>query len=188
MNRLGGPAGDWTTTMRRLPVQSPDTKTPPDASSNDLDLAQTDLREAAGDRIFFAAGSAQIGTRSRAALARQARYLNDRPGIVVVIDGHADESGPVKAVMALSQARAEAVARLLMDEGVARERITTQAHGTSERVADCSSPACAAQNRRAVTRIVSAPARSTPQSFSTLPPVPRHFGLGGDPKLPERGR
>lgn len=175
-------AGGWTPQVRRQPVAEPP------ASETELELAQSDLREAAGDRIFFAAGSAQIGTRSREALMRQARFLTDRPGVVVVIDGHADEAGSSASVMALSEARAKAVAAMLVEAGVARARISIQGHGTSRRVAECPSPACAAQNRRAVTRIVSAPVRPAPQSFSRAPHLDRPSGLGAGGLVPPRRR
>ena len=192
--RVGGTAAGphgifritWQAEAPLLSAQAP----APDGqtSPNDLERVQSDLRDAAGDRIFFAAGDARIGARSRAALARQARFLRDNPGIVVVIDGHADEAGAAKTVMALSQARAEAVARLLIEEGIARERVGTLGHGTSERVADCPSPACAAQNRRAVTRIVVAPVRGTPQSFSGRQPIVPYSGLGAGDIIPKPKR
>lgn len=187
VSKLGGPQRGWTAADgRRQPVQAPGTA--PATSPSELELVQSDLREAAGDRVFFAAGSAQIGTRSRAALARQASFLKQHPGIVVVIDGHADEAGPAKSVLALSEARAEAVARLLIEEGVAGDRISTRGHGTSERVADCAAAACAAQNRRAVTRVVAAPVRTTPQSFSGRFTIHPRSGLGGGGVSPERRR
>jgi len=179
---LGGSRTGWQAEAPVTPAQAPVPEG--QTSPNDLERVQSDLRDAAGDRIFFAAGDARIGARSRAALARQARFLRDNPGILVVIDGHADEAGAAKSVMALSQARAEAVARLLIEEGVARERISTLGHGTSERVADCPSPACAAQNRRAVTRVVGAPVRVTPQSFSNRQPIVPYSGLGAGDIIP----
>lgn len=106
----------------------------------------------AGDRIFFAAGSADLGARARAVIAAQARWLKRRSELHAVVEGHADDA-PQTADQheRLSAARAEAVFSRLVEEGLARERISIAPWGRDRPVATCGGPDCAAQNRRAVT-------------------------------------
>lgn len=103
-----------------------------------------------GDRVFFSAGSADLGSRARAVLVGQAAWLNRQPHLGATIEGHADESGSEADNTALSAARADAVRNRLVAEGVAPERLRVVARGRTERVAECSEPECGAQNRRVV--------------------------------------
>lgn len=107
-----------------------------------------------GDRVFFSAGSVDLGGGARTVLHGQAGFLRDHPDLKVLVTGHADEPGSREANMSLSSARADAVRRALEADGVAPQRIATAARGSDEPVAPCPDPACAAQNRRAVTEIV----------------------------------
>lgn len=103
-----------------------------------------------GDRVFFSAGSADLGSRARTVLAAQAAWLNRQPHLGAAVEGHADESGSEADNTALSAARADAVRNRLVAEGVPPERLRIVARGRSERVAECSEPECGAQNRRVV--------------------------------------
>jgi peptidoglycan-associated lipoprotein len=106
-----------------------------------------------GDRVFFSDASAELGTRGRAALEAQAAWLVRHPSLSVVVEGHADDGGDFDRNLELSQRRADAVGRRLMQMGVVPERIRTVAYGRERRIADCAAADCAAQNRRAVTVI-----------------------------------
>lgn len=111
----------------------------------------TELRMTAGDRVFFANGSAELGARARQVLAAQAAWIVRHPGVVVVVEGHGDDAGAADANRAISQQRAEAVRQRLVEEGAPAERVRISAHGRERPVAACADPACTAQNRRAVT-------------------------------------
>lgn len=117
--------------------------------------AQADLIMSAGDRLFFSAGSAELGARARGILAAQAQWLQRVPTAVVVIEGHADEPGGSVENRALGQRRAEAVRQRLIEEGVEPTRVTAISHGRDQRIAVCDGPDCAAQNRRAITVVTS---------------------------------
>ena len=108
------------------------------------------LRAEAGDRVFFSESSAEIGSRARAVLTGQARWLSRNPYVHVTIEGHADESGSDARNLAISTERAEAVRERLIEAGIAASRLTVVGKGRSDRIAACDSPLCAAQNRRAV--------------------------------------
>jgi peptidoglycan-associated lipoprotein len=115
-----------------------------------------------GDRVFFSEGSAELGTRARAALEAQAAWLKRHAALPVTIEGHADDAGAVSHNLDVSARRAEVVRRRLIEIGVAPERIHAVAYGRERVVADCAEPGCAAQNRRAVTVVGGPNAASAP--------------------------
>lgn len=124
---------------------------------------EDDFMLEAGDRVFFAARSAELGSRARAVLAAQARWLKRNPQLSAVIEGHADDP-PLNAqeLAWLAAERAEAVYKRLLEEGVPAQRLAISPLGGSRPVAICQKSECAAQNRRAVTVL-------TPRRVSELP-------------------
>lgn len=125
-----------------------------------------------GDRIFFDSGSVELDRRAVESLAAQAAWLHAHPDIVVTVEGHADDgsaAGSDDVEQAISQARAEAVRRHLIREGISESRLVSQGLGRSQPVAKCESAECAAQNRRVVTVI----AASTIRTAGTPPPASR---------------
>lgn len=117
-------------------------------------IAMAFLTEA-GDRIFFGNGSAELGGRARTALSSQAQWLLSHPQYAVRIEGHSDDP-PLRPEdqEALSEKRAEAVRQRLIEEGVPAERVEIVPWGREQRIAECDSAECSAQNRRAITRLV----------------------------------
>ena len=115
-----------------------------------------------GDRVFFADRSAELSGRARAAIEAQAHWLKRKSGLVIIVEGHADDSGTSDDNMTLSRQRADAVRQRLIELGIATERIRITAFGRNQTVADCTGSLCAAQNRRAVTVVrPGAPAPAT---------------------------
>jgi peptidoglycan-associated lipoprotein len=110
-----------------------------------------DFRMSVGDRVFFADRSAELSGRARAAVEAQAQWLKRKPGLSIIVEGHADDSGTSDDNMTLSHQRAEAVRRRLIELGIGTDRIRISAFGRNQTVADCAGSQCAAQNRRAVT-------------------------------------
>jgi outer membrane protein OmpA-like peptidoglycan-associated protein len=110
----------------------------------------------AGDRVFFSVGSAELGTRARGVIQAQARFLKQRPELSAAVEGHADDGGlPDDAMVDLSEQRAAVVRDRLIAEGIGVDRILAYGRGREMRVSDCPQPECAAQNRRAVTILLS---------------------------------
>jgi len=124
------------------------------------------FQTAVGDRVFFSEASAELGTRGRLALQAQAEWLLRYPHLTIIVEGHADDGGGLAHNLSLSQQRAEVVQRRLIQMGVAPERIRAAAFGRERLVADCGAPACAAQNRRAVTII------GPPLDWAPVDPAP----------------
>lgn len=113
------------------------------------------LRSSVGDRVFFPKGSTDLGAHARNVLRGQASWLKRQDTSVrALVAGHADEPLDEDGNRILSARRAEAVRARLIEEGIAPDRVRVVAMGRSERVADCSSAQCAAQNRRAVTIVL----------------------------------
>lgn len=112
----------------------------------------------AGDRVFFSAGSADLGARARGVLQSQARFLLQHPELSVAIEGHADDGSlPNEDTVRLSQERAAVVRDRLLAEGVEASRIVAYGRGREDRVSDCPAPECLAQNRRVVTILLEGP-------------------------------
>ena len=130
---------------------------------------QARLRNEAGDRVFFSAGSAELGSRARAALIAQAQWLNRWHEFEAAIEGHADEPGSEDENLKLSEERAEAVRRRLVEEGVDASRLAIVAQGRTQRIATCAGGDCAAQNRRAVTLVF---ASGTRERLGLTAPAP----------------
>lgn len=120
---------------------------------------QERLRRDAGDRVFFAAGSAELGARARAAISAQAQWLKQWREFEAAIEGHADDPGTGTENLRLSEARAKVVRQRLVEEGVDPKRVAVVAMGSSDRIAPCGDSACAAQNRRVVTLVFAAGTR-----------------------------
>jgi len=114
---------------------------------------QSKLRVDAGDRVFFATGSAELGSRARSALAAQAKWLMRWREFEAAIEGHADEPGSEQENIVLSEQRAVAVRDRLIQEGVEPSRIAVVPLGRSIPIATCADADCRAQNRRAVTLV-----------------------------------
>jgi peptidoglycan-associated lipoprotein len=136
---------------------------------------QSKMRREAGDRVFFSAGSAELGSRARSALSAQAEWLMRWHEFEAAIEGHADEPGTDQENIVLSQQRAEAVRQRLIDEGVEPSRLAVVPLGRSVRVATCADTDCRAQNRRAITLVF---ASGTRERLGLVSSVPLAAALG----------
>ena len=126
----------------------------------------------AGDRVFFSAGSAELGGRARTVLSAQAKWLATRPEWNVSVEGHADDPPLSQADMEeLSEARATVVRERLISEGVAASRILVVPWGRQIPISDCQETGCQAQNRRVIS--VLTPRRGFGQQNSQKRPADR---------------
>jgi peptidoglycan-associated lipoprotein len=80
------------------------------------------------------------------------------------VEGHADD-GAMSDIetLRISEERAAVVRDRLIAEGVDAARLMAYGRGREERVSDCSAPDCLAQNRRAVTVLLSRRVEAAPQ-------------------------
>ncbi|MDR1698316.1 MAG: OmpA family protein [Prevotellaceae bacterium] len=98
--------------------------------------------------ILFATGKSTITPAAQTRLIEFANSLIANPETDVAIYGHTDNTGSAAVNQKLSQERADAVASFIASQGVARTRMTTQGMSFNDPVADNSTEAGRAQNRR----------------------------------------
>jgi outer membrane protein OmpA-like peptidoglycan-associated protein len=182
--------------------------------------AGVQVKQAAGDvavqmpeTVLFDFGHTDLRNDAGAAIDRAAVILarSDRP---VVVEGHTDNVGAHEANMAVSLARAKAVAAALEKDGIAVSRITVRGYAYDRPVADNDTEDGRAQNRRAEIRIlgesinrvlghaaavkeseafqqapaVQAQAQPLPQQAATPAPVARTEGPSAHFVWPVQGR
>lgn len=135
-------------------------------SSNDQQQAATasttvtpgsvaDFRQNVGDRVFFATDMSTINDEGRQTLNRQAEWLKKYTNYQVTVEGHCDERGTREYNLALGDRRANAAKNYLASRGVDASRITTISYGKERPIALGSDEEAWAQNRRAVTVVLS---------------------------------
>lgn len=134
-----------------------------------------ELRLTTGDRIFFDVGAAEPGAKARQVLVAQAAWLAREPEVTITIESHADDGGSPAYNRELSGRRAEAVRQLLVEHGVAPDRMRIASFGRDRPLARCADAACAAQNRRVVTSI-------EPQRAAAILDPASRSGLGMRPQ------
>jgi OmpA-OmpF porin, OOP family len=98
--------------------------------------------------ITFQTGSAQLTAEGRSTLDTVAETLAANPTVNIEIQGHTDNFGVPSENQTLSQARAETVRTYLIDNGIDADRMTAVGFGDTQPVADNTTSAGRAQNRR----------------------------------------
>lgn len=106
---------------------------------------KVELRE----KVQFATGKAAIQPASASLLDETAKVMKDHPEIKkVVIEGHTDSTGGKAMNQRLSQARAAAVMKALVDRGVEPSRLAAKGFGASKPIAPNDTAAGREANRR----------------------------------------
>ncbi len=100
------------------------------------------------ERVFFDFDRSDIRSDMESILQRKVSVLREYPGIVVRIEGHADERGSNEYNLALGQRRAEAVRRYLLSYGLEAGRFATISYGEERPLVRASNEQAWAQNRR----------------------------------------
>lgn len=104
-------------------------------------------------QFAFAIGRATLSPEARALVAQVARVLSDYHQSVVTILGHTDDSGEARQNQALSEQRALAVMRQLVENGVAPGRVLAVGFGSSRPLGDNRLETGREVNRRVELRI-----------------------------------
>ncbi|WP_108483075.1 peptidoglycan-associated lipoprotein Pal [Oceaniglobus ichthyenteri] len=118
------------------------------------------FQQTVGDRVLFTIDTSTLTDDGRATLAGQALWLTRNPEYTAIIEGHADEQGTREYNLALGARRASAARDYLVSQGVSASRLRTVTYGKERPIEVCSSEACYAKNRRAVTVIAAGGALS----------------------------
>lgn len=96
----------------------------------------------------FASGKAQLTKAAAASVKALGLYLNALPGRTAQVVGHTDSQGDAAANQNLSEQRAQQVRAGLVAAGLKRDRVTARGAGSAEPVADNTTAAGRAKNRR----------------------------------------
>lgn len=98
--------------------------------------------------ILFAVDRSELQMDARRNLNELARILNKYDDTDVLVEGHTDSTGPESYNLALSERRAQAVINHLTAVQVDADRLTLQAYGESQPIADNATAEGRAANRR----------------------------------------
>lgn len=98
--------------------------------------------------VEFAFDKSDISASYMKKITEVADFMAINKGYTVVLEGHTDSKGTDKYNQALSQRRADAVAKALVKLGVSANKISTEAHGESKPIATNETEAGRADNRR----------------------------------------
>ena len=103
--------------------------------------------------VTFAVDSTAISPNMRNTLDGVAQSMVNYPNSLIDVMGHTDSTGSEQYNLDLSKRRADSVANYLTSRGVSRARIETIGYGEAYPVADNTTEAGRAQNRRVEIRI-----------------------------------
>lgn len=104
--------------------------------------------------IFFDVAKYDLKPESQAELDRVVQLMQENPTLKIQIEGHTDNVGSAADNATLSLNRAKAVTGYLASKGVAAARLQAKGFGATVPVADNSTEAGRAQNRRTELKIV----------------------------------
>lgn len=106
-------------------------------------------------RIYFGYDQYSLNADARAALGRQAQWLQTYSNVTAVIEGNADERGTREYNLALGARRADSVKAFLVSQGVSPSRLTTVSYGKERPIDGRSNEAGWSRNRNGHTNIAS---------------------------------
>ncbi len=106
------------------------------------------------ENLIFSRGSDQISSSSYQELDQLVVWLNDRPNVIIQLEGHTDFEGNEEANMKLSESRVEAVKDYLESKGVKKRRVLTKAFGGTVPLSTDRTDEAKARNRRVEVRII----------------------------------
>ena len=98
-----------------------------------------DLQQTIDDmgHVYFDYNSSYLNAAAKTKLEELAGFMEQHPGLEVKVSGHADSRGPGTYNQWLSERRAAHIVAFLQDQGIAGERMATDAFGESSLVNEC---------------------------------------------------
>jgi peptidoglycan-associated lipoprotein len=99
--------------------------------------------------VRFRSGQVTVGKADVKTLDGIVRWLKERPGALVMIEGHTDDLGTREQNLTVAEKRAESVMRYLIAKGLEPGRISAISYGSERPVCADKTTTCRAKNRRA---------------------------------------
>lgn len=106
-------------------------------------------------RVYFGYDSYTLNADARAALSRQAQWLQTYTNVNAIVEGNADERGTREYNLALGARRADSVRAFLVSQGVSPSRLKTVSYGKERPIDARSNEAGWSRNRNGHTNITS---------------------------------
>ncbi|MGH8321753.1 MAG: OmpA family protein [Gammaproteobacteria bacterium] len=103
--------------------------------------------------VAFATNSARLLPASKTTLDGAVQTLQSNPGIDAEVAGYTSGTGKAAYNLKLSQRRADAVMKYLVDHGIDASRLTAKGYGEADPVASNKTNEGRAQNRRVELRV-----------------------------------
>jgi peptidoglycan-associated lipoprotein len=116
--------------------------------------AMAAARSAFATAIYFELDRSELTAESRAVLEAKLPLLRANPNVRIRIAGHADDRGSDDYNVALSQRRAAAARRFLVDQGIAQDRVDVVGFGEERPAMTGNTEDAWARNRRAEFEII----------------------------------
>lgn len=106
------------------------------------------------NNIFFGVNEYVLQPASKSELDRLVNLLQENPGLTLEISGHTDNVGKPADNLTLSNNRAEAVKKYLVEKGIAATRLQAKGYGETQPVADNNTEQGRAKNRRTEVKVL----------------------------------
>jgi len=131
-------------------------KIPEEPITHDFNLEKVEVgTKVVLENIFFETNKATLKPESYPQLEQVLKFLNSNPSVRMEISGHTDNTGSLKLNTNLSQARAEAVVKYLVERGVDPSRLDAKGYAFSQPIAPNDTAEGRAKNRRVEFKILS---------------------------------
>ena len=117
--------------------------------------------------VDFATNSATLKPESLSVLDGVADDLKQHPRLLVELQGHTDSSGADAYNLDLSQRRAESVRNYLLAQDVRPDQLVARGYGESQPIADNTTAAGRAENRRVVMHVLENPGNAEVEGGGT---------------------
>lgn len=114
----------------------------------DPQAVAVELTKLLGGSATFESNGTVLSAEGSALLDMAIEVLRANPSVVLVVEGHTDNGGDATVNLELSQRRAEAVVAYLVDGGIDSDRLSAVGYGERQPIADNSTEAGRALNRR----------------------------------------
>jgi len=98
--------------------------------------------------IYFDVGKSVVKPEGFPVIDMLVKFMQDRPKVRLMIEGHTDNTGSAAKNQTLSEQRAASIKTEMVNRGIAADRIETKGFGSSVPIADNKTAAGRTQNRR----------------------------------------